>query len=174
LSQQKANRLKFLILLLLLISIVSKVQEKTIFSLSFFKERKKKMFLIQLFFIFQLLCSCFCLLPSNKPTTPAIDSSLNVVNVNTAKQLADALWNVKSNTAIVIAKGTYRLDSVSPFPNGVDGRLTVGRYGAKPGPTNIQIRGATGNPDDVVLKGAGMVLNFPTQNINFIIFIYNL
>lgn len=55
----------------------------------------------------------------------------------------------------MIAPGTYHLDTVS-FPNGVDGRLTVGRFGADP-IQNIQIRGASGNPADVVILGAGML-----------------
>ncbi|HKE48215.1 MAG TPA: hypothetical protein VKB52_09120, partial [Rhodanobacteraceae bacterium] len=38
----------------------------------------------------------------------------------------------------------------------VDGRLTVGHFGAAP-IQNIQIRGATGNPADVVILGAGML-----------------
>jgi hypothetical protein len=78
-----------------------------------------------------------------------------VIEVNTAQELADACWNLQSNQAIVIAPGTYDLASVT-FPNGVDGRLTVGRFGAAP-ISNVQIRGATGDPADVVLLGAGML-----------------
>jgi hypothetical protein len=55
----------------------------------------------------------------------------------------------------VIAPRVYDLDSVD-FPNGVDGRLTVGRFGAPP-IANLQIRGATGDPADAVLLGAGML-----------------
>lgn len=85
------------------------------------------------------------------PPTPPF----TVIHVDTAQELADACWNLQSNQAIVIAPGTYDLAGVD-FPNGVDGRLTVGRYGAPP-IANIQIRGATGNPADVVILGAGML-----------------
>ncbi|HJT98280.1 MAG TPA: hypothetical protein VJ696_08185 [Rhodanobacteraceae bacterium] len=80
---------------------------------------------------------------------------MTIVEVSTAQELADACWNLASDQAIVIAPGTYRLADVE-FPNGVDGRLTVGRFGANP-ISNIEIRGATGDPDDVVILGAGML-----------------
>src|SRR5690606_23127727 len=73
----------------------------------------------------------------------------------TAQALADACWSLASDTAIVLAPGVYDLASVN-FPNGVDGRLTVGRFGAPP-ISNVQVRGATGDPADVVLVGAGML-----------------
>jgi len=93
-------------------------------------------------------------LPSDAPPLPP-PSGMTIVNVSTAQQLADACWNLDSNEAIVIAPGTYHLDDVA-FPNGVDGRLTVGRFGATP-ISNIEIRGATGNPADIVILGAGML-----------------
>jgi len=93
-------------------------------------------------------------LPSAAPPLPPPDNTYTIVNVSNAQQLADACWNLASNQAIVIAAGTYDLASVT-FPNGVDGRLTVGRFGAAP-IRHIQIRGATGDPADVVLAGAGM------------------
>jgi hypothetical protein len=93
-------------------------------------------------------------LPSAAPPLPP-PSGMTIVNVSTAQQLADACWNLLSDQAIVVAPGTYHLDAAS-FPNGVDGRLTVGHYGAAP-ISNIQIRGATGNPADVVILGAGML-----------------
>jgi len=93
-------------------------------------------------------------LPNAAPPLPAPDNTYTVVNVSSAQQLADACWNLTSNQAIVIAAGNYDLANVT-FPNGVDGRLTVGHYGATP-ISHIQIRGATGNPADVVLSGAGM------------------
>lgn len=94
-------------------------------------------------------------LPSAAPPLAPPDGTYAIVNVSTAQQLADACWNLTDNQAIVIAAGTYDLAGVS-FPNGVDGRLTVGRYGALP-ISHIQIRGATGNPADVVIGGAGML-----------------
>ena len=94
-------------------------------------------------------------LPNQAPPLPPPDASFTIVNVGTAQELADACWNLASNQAIVIAPGTYHLDDVA-FPNGVDGRLTVGHFGAPP-IQNIQIRGATGHPEDVVILGAGML-----------------
>jgi hypothetical protein len=101
------------------------------------------------------LHATFARLPDQAPPLPPPDAGFTIVNVSTAQQLADACWNLESNQAIVIAAGTYHLDSVS-FPNGVDGRLTVGHFGAEP-IQNIQIRGASGNPADVVILGAGML-----------------
>lgn len=95
-------------------------------------------------------------LPTQAPPLPPIDAGTHtIVHVGTAQALADACWNLGSNHAIVIAPGTYDLASVS-FPNGVDGRLTVGRFGAQP-ISNVQIRGATDDPSDVVIMGAGML-----------------
>ncbi|MEZ5330604.1 MAG: hypothetical protein R2991_00825 [Thermoanaerobaculia bacterium] len=93
-------------------------------------------------------------LPSEAPPLPPPDpGAWDIVEVDTAQELADACWNLESGQAIVIAPGTYDLGGVS-FPNGVDGRLTVGRFGAPP-IADIQIRGATGDPADVVLLGRG-------------------
>jgi hypothetical protein len=95
-------------------------------------------------------------LPAEAPPLPPPDpGEFTIVEVDTAQELADACWNLASDTAIVIAPGVYDLASVS-FPNGVDGRLTVGRFGAPP-IANLQIRGATGDPEDVVLLGSGML-----------------
>ena len=93
--------------------------------------------------------------PSAAPPLPPPDPGVfTIIDVDTAQELADACWNLTSNQAILIAPGTYDLAGVV-FPNGADGRLTVGRYGAPP-IANLQIRGATGNPADVVIHGAGM------------------
>ena len=95
-------------------------------------------------------------LPSDAPPLPPPDpGEFTIVEVDTAQELADACWDLASDTAIVIAPGVYDLAAVN-FPNGVDGRLTVGRFGAPP-IANLQIRGATGDPADVVLLGAGML-----------------
>jgi hypothetical protein len=104
--------------------------------------------------------------PNDAPPLPPPDGGFTIVNVSTAQQLADACWNLASDTAIVIASGTYHLDDVD-FPNGVDGRLTVGHFGASP-IGNIQIRGASGNPADVVLLGADML--DPTVPFGFQVF----
>ncbi len=94
-------------------------------------------------------------LPAEAPPLPPPDPGVfTIVHVDTAQELADACWDLASDQAVVIAPGTYDLTSVS-FPNGQDGRLTVGRYGA-PLISKIQIRGSTGNPADVVILGGGM------------------
>ncbi len=103
-----------------------------------------------------LASQLLALRPVEAPRLPPPDpGQFTIVEVDSAQELADACWNLASDTAIVIAPGTYDLASVD-FPNGVDGRLTVGRFGAPP-ISNLQIRGATGNPADVVLIGAGML-----------------
>lgn len=107
-----------------------------------------------------LLCasigmSCLARLPSDAPPLPPPGAEYTIINVANAQALADACWNLTSNQAIVIAASVYDLAGVN-FPNGVDGRLTVGHYGAPP-ISHIQIRGATGNPADVVIHGAGML-----------------
>lgn len=101
------------------------------------------------------LQAAFARTPDQAPPLPPPDAGFTIVNVSTSQQLADACWNLQSNQAIVIAPGTYHLDEVT-FPNGVDGRLTIGHFGAEP-IENIQIRGASGNPADVVILGAGML-----------------
>lgn len=94
--------------------------------------------------------------PRDAPRLPPPDpGQYTIVEVASAQALADACWNLSSHTAIVVAPGTYDLADVV-FPNGVDGRLTVGRYGAPP-IADVQIRGATGDPTDVSLLGAGML-----------------
>jgi hypothetical protein len=93
-------------------------------------------------------------LPSQAPALPPPDPGrYEIVQVDTPQELADACWNLESGQAIVVAPGTYDLGDVD-FPNGVDGRLTVGRFGAPP-IADVQIRGATGDPADVVLVGRG-------------------
>ncbi len=106
-------------------------------------------------------------LPSEAPPLPPPDpGTYTVIHVTTVQQLADACWNLQSHQAIVIAPGSYDLTDHA-FPNGVDGRLTVGRYGAPP-IQDVQIRGATGRPEDVVITGGGMT--DPTVPFGFQIF----
>lgn len=95
-------------------------------------------------------------LPAQAPPLPMPDPNhYSIIHVDSAQALAQACWTLTSQQAIVIAPGTYDLASVN-FPNGVDGRLTVGRWGASP-ITDIVIRGATDDPGDVVIHGAGML-----------------
>ena len=76
--------------------------------------------------------------PSPLPVTGTI------VNVATVQQLNSAVAAMSSNKTIVIAPGTYQLTS----PLYVNGSFT-----------NVTIRGATGNRDDVVLVGRGMTVD---------------
>jgi hypothetical protein len=75
------------------------------------------------------------------PAPPLPAPTGTVVNVSTEAQLQAAVSSIKSNTTIVVAPGTYNLTSTL-YLNGAF--------------TNIGIRGATNNRDDVVLVGKGM------------------
>src|SRR5262245_34309881 len=69
------------------------------------------------------------------------DATGAVVHVSNEAQLQAAVRRLASNTTIVLAPGTYQLTRT----------LTI------KGPfSNIVLRGATNNPDDVVLRGSGM------------------
>lgn len=72
---------------------------------------------------------------------PLAAPSGTVVNVSTEPQLQAAIGNLKSNTTIVLAPGTYTLSSTL-YINGTF--------------TNVGLRGATNNRDDVVIVGKGM------------------
>jgi hypothetical protein len=80
------------------------------------------------------------------PPVPLPPPAGAVVNVSTVSQLQNAVASIGSNTTIVIAPGTYNL-TTTLYINGTF--------------TNVGIRGATGNRDDVVLVGRGM--NAPTD-----------
>ncbi len=75
------------------------------------------------------------------PPAPLPPPSGPVVNVSTVAQLQNAVASIASNTTIVVAPGTYQLTSTL-YVNGTF--------------TNVGIRGATGNRDDVVIVGKGM------------------
>ncbi len=75
------------------------------------------------------------------PPSPLPPPTGTVVNVSTLSQLQNAVAGIASNTTIVIAPGTYNLNG----PLYINGTFT-----------NVGIRGATGNRDDVVLVGKGM------------------
>jgi hypothetical protein len=77
------------------------------------------------------------------PPSP-LPISGTVVRVATTQQLQNAVASIASNTTILIAPGTYPLAS----PLYVNGTFT-----------NVAIRGATGNRDDVVLVGKGMTVD---------------
>ena len=75
------------------------------------------------------------------PAPPLPPPTGTVVNVSTEAQLQNAVAAIASNTTIVIAPGTYNLTGTL-YINGTF--------------TNVGIRGATNNRDDVVLVGKGM------------------
>jgi hypothetical protein len=75
------------------------------------------------------------------PPPPLPAPTGTVVNVSTESQLQAAVAGIHSNTTIVLAPGTYTLSSTL-YINGA--------Y------TNVGIRGATENFNDVVLVGQGM------------------
>jgi hypothetical protein len=75
------------------------------------------------------------------PPTPLPPPTGAVIHVSSVSQLLDAAAAIASNTTIVIAPGTYQLTS-TVYLNGNF--------------TNVAVRGATANRDDVVLVGRGM------------------
>jgi len=75
------------------------------------------------------------------PVPPLPAPSGTVVNVSTESQLQAAVSRLASNTTIVLAPGTYQLTSTL----WISGTFS-----------NVGIRGATTNRDDVVLVGPGM------------------
>jgi hypothetical protein len=72
------------------------------------------------------------------PLSPPVGAT---VHVSTVAQLQNAVAAIASNTTIIVAPGIYQLTSTL-YVNGTF--------------TNVGIRGATGNRDDVVLVGRGM------------------
>ena len=78
---------------------------------------------------------------SSQSTPPALAPPVGtVVTVNSETELQDAVNSLTSNTTIMIAAGTYTLTSTL-WINGL---------------TDVALRGATGNREDVVLVGPGM------------------
>jgi hypothetical protein len=94
-----------------------------------------------------LLLVTLCLPLAAKDWTPAPalpnPGGVTVVNVSTESALRNAVSNIASNQLIVVAAGTYNLQDSLWF----NPASTV---------TNVGIRGATGDPDDVQIVGAGM------------------
>ena len=76
-----------------------------------------------------------------RPAPPLPAPSGSVVNVSNSSQLQSAVTSLTSNRTIVLAPGTYNLSSTL-YVNGTF--------------SNVAIRGATGDADDVVLVGQGM------------------
>lgn len=81
-------------------------------------------------------------LSASPPSAPALPRPTGrIVNVTTEAELQQAVRGLVSDTAILIASGTYRLTGTLH----VSGALR-----------NVTIRGASDNRDDVVLLGPGM------------------
>jgi hypothetical protein len=76
-----------------------------------------------------------------RPAPPLPPPSGTVVNVSSESQLRAAASHLTSNTTIVLAPGVYVLQD-TVYINGTF--------------SNVGIRGASGNADDVVLQGPGM------------------
>ena len=75
------------------------------------------------------------------PPTPLPPPTGAIVHVSTVSQLQNAVAAIASNTTIMIAPGTYQLTSTLY----INGNFT-----------NVGVRGATANRDDVVIVGRGM------------------
>ncbi len=79
--------------------------------------------------------------PAVKVPPPLPPAEGRVVHVLSEPMLQEAVRQLASNTTLVLARGTYRLTSTL----WIRGTLT-----------NVAVRGATGNRDEVVLAGEGM------------------
>jgi hypothetical protein len=77
------------------------------------------------------------------PAPPLPPPTGNVVTVATVAALETAVANLVSGTTILIQPGTYKLTWTLRIRNGV---------------TDVGLRGATGNRDDVVILGDGMAV----------------
>jgi hypothetical protein len=75
------------------------------------------------------------------PPAPLPPPAGAIIHVSTVSQLQNAVAAIASNTTIVIAPGTYQLTSTLY----INGNFT-----------NVGVRGATANRDDVVIIGRGM------------------
>ena len=83
-----------------------------------------------------------------QPAPPLPSPSGSVVSVSTVSALQSAVATLTSGTTILISPGVYRLTQELRIRSGV---------------TNVALRGATNNRDDVVILGTGM--NTPGVNI---------
>ncbi|RPJ84791.1 MAG: hypothetical protein EHM13_03100, partial [Acidobacteria bacterium] len=84
------------------------------------------------------VCPAYAAWPAVPPPLPAPTGT--VVNVDSERALQQAVADVRSNTTIVIRPGVYKLTK------------TIGFRGPL---TDVCLRGATNNRDDVVLVGPG-------------------
>jgi hypothetical protein len=77
------------------------------------------------------------------PAPPLPPPTGNVVTVSTLSGLQNAVASLTSGTTVMIQPGTYHLTGTLRIRNDV---------------TNVALRGATGNRDDVVIVGNGMTV----------------
>ncbi len=98
-----------------------------------------KSFLLAILFILFSAVSLYAMSGASAPALPPPTG--NIVNVSTEAELQNAVNNLTSNTTIMIAAGTYNLTNTLNISGGV---------------SNVALRGATGNRDDVVIAGLGM------------------
>src|SRR5436309_10758384 len=82
--------------------------------------------------------------PSSAPSLGAPPpASANVIWVSTTTQLQNAVQNLQSNQTIVVQPGTYQISA--PLYIGLNHQVS-----------NVTVRGATDDFNDVVIRGAGM------------------
>jgi len=81
-------------------------------------------------------------LPDEAPPLPP--PSGTIVTVSTWQQLTDAVWNLQSNTTIIVEPGIYTIPEWWFINVGIDQQNAI---------DNIAIRGATGNFNDVIIRG---------------------
>lgn len=81
----------------------------------------------------------FAALPISAPALP--EAKGKTIKVKNVDGLYKAVSKLKSNTTLMLAKGTYNLTKPVQIPDGLE---------------NIAIRGSSGQFEDVILKGAGM------------------
>ncbi|MCF8366251.1 MAG: DUF6383 domain-containing protein [Bacteroidales bacterium] len=104
---------------------------------------KSLAFQFLLIFIMVLLVTrSFAALPEDAPPLPPPTGT--VVYVSTWAELIDAVWNLESNTTIMVEPGIYTIPDYWFINVGIDQENPI---------TNITIRGATGDFDDVIIKG---------------------
>lgn len=87
-------------------------------------------------------------LPADAPPLPV--PSGNVVSVASWEELIDAVWYLQSNTTILIQPGIYTIPEWWFINVGIDLENPV---------ENVVIRGATGNFNDVIIKGSSPGMN---------------
>jgi hypothetical protein len=105
------------------------------------KNLQKKPVLCALFLLMTI--TGFAKLPIDAPLLPPPTGT--VITVSNWDELINAVWSLQSNTTIVLQPGTYTIPEWWFINVGIDQGNAI---------ENIVIRGATGNYDDVIIKGS--------------------